>query len=72
MYRNILPYNSHRDNSHVQGHNSTSDRSRLNRLQRVSQSPLARTVQSGVRRMNKSLRRSINSRAALPTMSWWD
>ena len=69
MYRNILPYNIHRDNSHVQGHNSTSDRCRL---QRVTRSSLARSVQSGARRMNKSLRRSINSRAALPTMSWWD
>lgn len=72
MYRYMLPYNRHRDNSHVQGHNNTSDRGRLNRLSRMTQAPLVRTVKSGIRRANSALRRSVNSRSALPTMSWWD
>lgn len=72
MYRNMLPYSSHRDNSQIQGHNNTSDRGRLNRLSRMTQAPLGRTVQSVVRRANSALRRSINSRSTLPTMSWWD
>lgn len=72
MYRNMLPYNIDRDNSHIQGHNNTSDRSRLNRLHRVSQSSLARYVRSATRRINKALRRTIDSRSMLPTMNWWD
>lgn len=67
MYRSILPYNSHRDQSHVQGHNHRSDRAR-----RSTYVPLARSIPASAQRLRSALRRSLRGRATRPSMNWWD
>lgn len=61
MYRNILPYNSDRDHSHIQGHQDSSGSSPLNHLRRNMQSPLTRTLHSGAQRVRNVLRRSARN-----------
>lgn len=72
MYRNILPYSSHRDQSDVQGHHDTVGNAYVDHLRRSPHFPLVRAIHSGAQRMRKSLRRSMAARSARPTMSWWD
>lgn len=74
MYRNILPYSSHRDQSSVQGHHDTVGNAyanHLRRLRRLPSYPLARAVHSGAQRVRSALRRSAAARSARTSMSWW-
>lgn len=70
MYRNILPYSSRQDQSHVQGHHDTVGNAYVNHLRRAPQYPLVRAIHSGARRMRNALRRSSLKRPAR-TMNWW-
>lgn len=72
MYRNILPYNSHNDNSNLQGHNDMGDRGQLSHLRRSPFYPLSRALHHGVRRAGNALRRTLRSESTRPSMSWWD
>lgn len=72
MYRNILPYSSHGDQSAVQGHHDTVGNAYVNHLRRSPHYSLTCAIHSGARRMRSALRRSPIMGSPRPSMGWWD